>query len=94
MPRLPINDSGRISIRIKPDDKALFLRAAALQRLDLTSFIIYSTSQAAHQLIEQSERMQLEAPDSLTILGLLETPPQPTPDLKSAARQLPEDLFL
>lgn len=35
-------ESGRVELRIKPEDKAVLARAAALERQDLTSFILGS----------------------------------------------------
>jgi uncharacterized protein (DUF1778 family) len=39
MPREYV-ESGRVELRLKPEGKVVLARAAALERLDLTSFIL------------------------------------------------------
>jgi uncharacterized protein (DUF1778 family) len=39
MPRAH-SDNGRIELRLRPEDKALLTRAATLERLDLTGYIL------------------------------------------------------
>jgi uncharacterized protein (DUF1778 family) len=38
MPRAH-SDSGRVELRLRPEDKAVLTRAATLERLDLTGFM-------------------------------------------------------
>jgi uncharacterized protein (DUF1778 family) len=85
MPRA-LTGSGRIELRIKPEEKALLSRAAALQRQDLTGFILRTVLPAAESIIEKSERLQLSERDSLRVLDLLESPPKPAARLVRAAR--------
>ena len=86
MARLP-TESGRIELRIKPEEKALLSRAAALRREDLTGFILRTVLPAAERIIEQSERVELSERDSLRVLELLESPPKPSAKLRAAARR-------
>jgi uncharacterized protein (DUF1778 family) len=50
MPRAH-SDSGRIELRLRPEDKAVLTRAATLERLDLTGFILRNVLPQAAALI-------------------------------------------
>lgn len=89
MPRSAIEDSGRMSIRIRPQDKALLLRAVAIRNMDLTGFVVENALRAARQVVTEAERVQLSARDSMKVLDMLERPPAPNAKLRSAARALP-----
>ena len=88
MPRAALKDNSRISLRIRAEDKAKIMRASALSRTDLTSFILRTAVQAADSVIEGSERIKLSKRDSMRLLDLLEKPPLPNAKLKAAARAL------
>ena len=85
MPRR-ITDASRIEIRIKSEDKALIARAAVLENLDVTGFILRKILPEAQAVVERSERITLSERDSLKVLDLLEHPPEPTAKLKRAAK--------
>ena len=85
MPREHV-ENGRVELRLKPDDKMLLTRAAALERLDLTSFILRSVLTRAQEVISDSEKLKLSERDSLLVLDLLENPPEPSARLLRAAR--------
>ena len=89
MPRIPIKDNSRIALRIRPEDKAKMLRAVALERTDLTSFILHNALRAADSVIEKAERVVLSERDSLRVLDLLDNLPAPNRQLLRAARGLP-----
>lgn len=89
MPRLADETNSRMSLRIPATDKALLMRAAALQNTGLTDFVIRTGVQAAREVIEQAERLQLSERDSQRVLELLENPPPPNEKLLAAARALP-----
>jgi uncharacterized protein (DUF1778 family) len=74
MPRT-VTDSGRIELRLRPEDKATLARAAALKRLDLTGYILRNVLPQAQADISEAERMTLSERDSLRVLDLLEHPP-------------------
>jgi uncharacterized protein (DUF1778 family) len=90
MPRIAVEDNSRMSLRIKADEKALLLRAVALQRTDLTDFVLRHALQAAQAVVEEADRVQLSARDSLRVLELLADPPEPNAKLLAAARALPK----
>ena len=88
MPRPAVDDNSRLAIRLKPEEKAVLMRAAALERTNLTAFILNTAMHAAQKTIEQSEVVRLSARDSLMVLDLLESPPEPNDKLIAAARAL------
>jgi uncharacterized protein (DUF1778 family) len=74
MPRAH-SDSGRVELRLRPQDKAMLTRAATLERLDLTGFILRNVLPQAAAVIAREERLRLSERDSLRVLELLENPP-------------------
>jgi uncharacterized protein (DUF1778 family) len=87
MPR-PVKENGRVALRLRTEDKAKILRAVALERTDLTSFILENALRAANSVIEKAERLVLSERDSLRVLDLLENVPAPNDRLLRAARSL------
>jgi uncharacterized protein (DUF1778 family) len=85
MPRAH-SDSGRIELRLRPEDKALLTRAATLERLDLTGYILRNLLPQAAAVIAREEHLQLSERDSLRVLELLENPPAAPARLVRAAK--------
>ncbi len=85
MPREHV-ENGRVALRLKPEDKAVLARAAALERLDLTSFILRAALPQAQTVISEAETLRLSERDSLRVLDLLEHPPEPSARLLRAAK--------
>ena len=79
-------ENGRVELRLKPEDKAVLARAAALERLDLTSFILRAALPQAQTVISEAETLRLSERDSLRVLDLLEHPPEPSARLLRAAK--------
>src|SRR5579859_2567067 len=90
MPRIAVEDNSRMSLRIRPEEKTLLLRAVALQRTDLTDFVLQHALRAARNVIERAEQVKLSERDSLRVLDLLENPPAPNARLIAAAKRLPK----
>jgi uncharacterized protein (DUF1778 family) len=90
MPRIAVEDNRRMSLRIRAEEKALLLRAVALDHTDLTDFVIRNALRAARAIIEKADRLQVSERDSLRVLDLLENPPAPNAKLRAAARALPK----
>src|SRR5215470_5201887 len=88
MPRVAVEDNSRMSLRIRPEDKAVLLRAAALRRTDLTDFVLQNSLEAAKAAIQEAERISLSHRDSLRVLAALERPPKPNARLLAAAKSL------
>ncbi len=89
MPRVMVEDNSRLSLRIRAQDKAVLMRAVALENTDLTDFVIRTALQVAKTVIEQAERVPLSERDSLRVLAALEQPPAPNARLLAAAEALP-----
>jgi uncharacterized protein (DUF1778 family) len=85
MPRA-LTDSGRIELRLRPEDKAVLSRAAALKRLDLTGYIVRSVLPKAQADIAAADKLVLSERDSLRVLSLLENPPPAPERLVRAAK--------
>lgn len=81
-----VTTSNRIELRIPSDQKAILARAAALENLDLTGFIMRTVLPEAQAVVERSERIKLSERDTLFLLDLLENPPEPTEALVKAVQ--------
>lgn len=86
MARTASATSSRIELRIPREQKAVIMRAAALEHTDVTGFILKRVLPEAHAVVERAERLALSERDSLKILDLLEKPPEPTERLMRAAK--------
>jgi len=90
MPRVPVENNDRMSLRIAAEEKSLLVRAAALQHTNLTEFVIRTAVANAKEVIELSERQDLSERDSLLVMDLLENPPEPNEKLMAAAFAMPK----
>lgn len=90
MPRIPVENNDRMSLRIASKEKSLLLRAAALQHVNLTEFVIRNAVAVAHKVIDENKRLELTEKDSLRALDLLDNPPAPNDKLLAAAIALPK----
>ena len=85
MPRA-LTESGRVELRLRPEDKAVLTRAASLKRLDLTGYILQSVLPKAEAELAEAEKLALSERDSRLVLDLLENPPKPSDRLLRAAK--------
>lgn len=85
MPRA-LSDSGRVELRLRPEDKATLTRAALIKRLDLTGYILRTVLPQAQADIVEAERLSLSERDLLRVLALLEDPPKASDRLVRAAK--------
>lgn len=88
MPRVVVEDNSRMSLRVRSDEKALLMRAVALENTDLTSFVLQNALRAARSIIDDVEKLRLSERDSMRVLDLLEHPPKPNARLRAAAKAL------
>ena len=88
MPRAAIEDNSRMNLRIRPAQKAMLMRAAALSNTDLTDFVVQNAVREAEVVIEHAEHVKLSERDSMRVLDLLEHPPMPNAKLVAAAKAL------
>lgn len=84
MPRVAVHDNKRINLRVRPEQKAMLRRAAALRNMDLTDFVLQPALCEANKVIEEAERIMLSERDSLMVLKLLQKPPVPNAQLRKA----------
>ena len=90
MPRVAVDDNKRMNLRVRPEQKAMLMRAAALRNTDLTDFVMQNALREAKTVIEEAERTVLSERDSLLVLSLLENPPAPNAKLGAAIAALPK----
>jgi len=89
MPRAAVDNNQRMNLRVRPEQKATLMRAAALQHRDLTDFVLQPALREAKAVIEESERIILSKRDSLLVLNLIENPPPPNARLSAAIAAIP-----
>lgn len=92
MPRVAVEDSQRMNLRVKPDQKARLLRAASLRNTDLTDFVLRLALREADAVIDEAERVELSSRDYSRVMDLLENPPASNDRLKAAATALPRSV--
>ena len=90
MPRAAVDENPRMNLRLRPEQKATLMRAAALRHTDLTDFVLQPALREAKEVIEESERIVLSERDSLMVLSLLENPLAPNAKLRAAIRAMPK----
>lgn len=82
----------RIEARLHPEQKALFIQAAALEGMSLSEFVISNTYEAAKRVIQENESIALTTRDKEEFVkALLEDIP-PHPRLKKAAERYKKTL--
>ena len=89
MPRAAVDDNKRMNLRIRPEQKATLMRAAALKHTDLTDFVLQPALREAEAIIEAADHLKLSERDSLMVLELLENPPEANARLRAAAMAMP-----
>ena len=86
MPGAVSDTNSRIELRIAPEQKAVIARAAALENLDLTGFILRNVMPEAQAVVERARHLALSERDTLRVLDLLENPPAVQARLLRAAK--------
>jgi len=76
--------TARLEIRLRPEQKDLLERAAALQGASLTDFATASLEVAAAQVIQLHQTIALSALDSRAFVEALLNPPEPGERLVTA----------
>ena len=89
MPRVAVDDNSRMNIRLRPEQKATLVRAAALRHTDLTDFVLQPALREAEAVIAAADHITLSERDSLRVLELLENPPTANDRLRAAAVAMP-----
>lgn len=65
----------RISVRIKPAQKALIARAARLRHTTLTEFVLENALRAASQLVAEEKHFEMTAEQFRQFCRALDVPP-------------------
>ena len=87
---MPENSSARtarLEARITPEQKDLFLKAAALTGRSLSDFIVASAYESAARTVRDHEAMTLSARDRQIFVAALLKPPAPGARLRKAAQR-------
>lgn len=75
----------RFEARLTPDQKALFLQAAAITGRSMTDFVVSSAQEVAMRTVREHESMTLSARDRETFVAALLKSPAPGKRLRKAA---------
>lgn len=89
MPRIAVDDNQRMNLRLRPEQKATLMRAAALKNTDLTDFVLQPALREAEAIIQAADQVKLSERDYLLVLAMLENPPKANAKLRAAALALP-----
>lgn len=92
VPKPATDRTDRFNIRIRPAQKAMIARAAALSHKDMTDFILDKVLPEAEAVIKAVEMTEVSQRDFKRILELLEHPPKPNAKLRAAIAALPETI--
>ncbi|MFQ5785946.1 MAG: DUF1778 domain-containing protein [Alphaproteobacteria bacterium] len=74
----------RLAVRLSGAAKRTLERAAEVSGRSLSDFVVASALDAAHQTIEEHDRIRLAAEDRAVFLAALANPPEPGEALRSA----------
>jgi uncharacterized protein (DUF1778 family) len=73
--RQPGAKNARISVRVKPSQKALISRAAHLQHTNLTEFVRENALQAASRVVAEEKHFEMTPAQFKGFCGALDAPP-------------------
>lgn len=82
----------RLSVRIKPAQKALLARAARLRQTTLTEFVLENALHAANQLVAEEKHFEMTPEQFKRFCRALDAPP--AKNLKAMQRLLNEPSVL
>lgn len=78
-------ETERLATRIRPEDKQLIAKAAAMSGISVSAFMKLRLREAALKVLEEEQVIKLDAEDSLRFAEALLAPPRPaTPAFKEA----------
>jgi uncharacterized protein (DUF1778 family) len=87
-----IRRSGRLDLRVAPDEKELIDRAAALTGSNTTDFVRSTTLAAAQEAIRTHEVTRLTSEGSRVFVEVLINPPEPNEHLRALAEEFGESV--
>ena len=71
----------QLNLRIEPEDRALFDRAASVQRESLTQFLVESGRERAERLLADRNSFSVDSDDWQQLMEALDRPAQVRPEL-------------
>jgi uncharacterized protein (DUF1778 family) len=74
----------RLEARVHSDVKDLIARAAALQGVSISDFVVRSAHDAAKSVLHEQATMRLTERDARTFIDAIDDPPEPSEALKRA----------
>lgn len=77
----------RLEARVTETQKDLFQRAAAIQGLSLSDFIIMNLQERATQVVKDHDVMVLSGKDRSVFVDALLSPPKPNKKLREAVKE-------
>ncbi len=86
------NKDERLEARLPVDLKELLKKAARLEGLSLSDFVINAASASARQIIRDHEIIELSRVDQIKLAEALINPPKPTAKQKRTAKWYLEEL--
>ncbi|HEX7931686.1 MAG TPA: DUF1778 domain-containing protein [Paraburkholderia sp.] len=92
MPRIAVDDNQRMNLRVPSEAKSRLTRAANLNHVDLTSFVMQAALREADAVIAAAEQIKLSQESYRRVLMLLEDPPEPNGKLLAAAKAIPKSV--
>lgn len=78
--------TNRLEMRLKHEDKGLLARAATLEGVKLSQFVLEPALERARSVIARAERVATTASGYQDVLDALANPPEPTAELIAAMR--------
>lgn len=72
----------KFEIRMSDDVKSLLLKAAALEGMSLSAFVLDAATLKADEVLENYSNIKLSAQGQMNLVQLLQNPGQPTEAMK------------
>lgn len=72
----------KVQLRLRPDEKAILVRAAELRQTTLSRFLLENACQAAQQVLADQVHFTLPAPRWKAFCAALDAPPRAIPALQ------------
>jgi uncharacterized protein (DUF1778 family) len=77
----------RLEMRLQPEEKGLLARAAELEGVKLSQFVLAPALKRARKLIAEADQVTTTARGYKSVLDALAKPPKPTKALIAAMRE-------
>lgn len=84
--------SGRLSVRVDATTKEVLERAALLEGVSVSAFVLNHAVQVARDIVDEHEHIHLSEQDRDLFLHLLDNPPAPADALRRAAERYREQV--